>query len=426
MDNVDDILRKETGGPLIIRAPEETADDVALENMIEQYREDTRSVVKFYRAVRGEPDALLEEIPPSEFDFIRMARRYGRGNYRVKVYSPKEGELGKIRLTLCVNRTERYEGEIDQPQAISVTSANANNANDAMAQALLGMGQLMSQGFEQLGKLVVASNPKENSIADMLNNMVLMRRALGIEVGNGGGAAGMKEYVDMLRQGIDMGRDMSGGNSEDNVNSMLRLGEKVLPSLAEMASKAMDRRPVTVARPALAKPATVPIFNAADVESHTVDELGVHTITMKNGDAFTGPDGNTWTPATTVNMGGTVSQKTQQEEVGMFGINKYSPFKGQIAQLVDVVERNNTTDPYAYAIVLLDNLPEMAVDTILSDEKLVDNLADVDPRVNQHRKWFEDMALNLKELTTEEPGDTVLNHVPKPVLTLVGGSDKTS
>jgi hypothetical protein len=382
MNDILDILDKQTGaGLMTIEAPPTTPDEMALDNMIEQYGTESRAVVKFYRVARGETDALLEQLPPAEFEFLHMAKKYGRGSYRVKVYAPDPNRDG--RLVLRVNQQERYEGEVSSPVVMPAQSQQSSG-NDALAMAIANMGKMMNDSILQLGALMVNNQAKAPDMADMLQNMVMMRQAMGIDnQPQSGGVGGMSEMIGLLKQGIDLGRDMGGNSPEDNVGAMLRLGEKVLPSLAGLAEKAMQNRPSTSA-PIVRRALPTPALPADHPES---EQLLTQVITHPQG------------------------------ESELFGLNKYSPFKGQIAQLVDVVERNNQTDPYAYAVMILDNMPDVAVNIILADINLVNNLAEVDPRVYQHREWFNQLALDLKELTTEEEPGTVTTHVSERVPT---------
>jgi hypothetical protein len=382
MDGIMDILDKQTGaGMMTIDASPTTPDEMALDNMIEQYGTESRAVVKFYRVARGETDALLEQLPPAEFEFLHMAKKYGRGSYRVKVYAPDPNRDG--RLVLRVNQQERYEGEVAAP-VVMPAHTQQGSGNDALAMAIANMGKMMNDSILQLGALMVNNQSKAPDMSEMLQNMVMMRQAMGMDSQpQAGGMGGMSEMIGLLKQGIDLGRDMGGNAPEDNMGAMLRLAEKTLPSLAGLAEKAMQNRPSAPAAAvhrALPNP-TLPADHPESVQSLT--------------QVVTHPQG----------------------ETEMFGINKYTPFKGQIAQLVDVVERNNQTDPYAYAVVLLDNLPDVAVNIILADTNLVNNLSEVDPRVNSHREWFNQLALDLKELTTDEEPSTVDTHVSERVPT---------
>jgi hypothetical protein len=358
--------------------PTQTVDEFALDSIIEQYGEESRAMVKIYRVEKGETDALLEEVEPSGFEFIHFARKHGRGTYRIKVYAPNE--FGKP--VMKVNKLERYAGAVDA----AIIPAQADGST-----AVMELAKTMLQGFEKLGALIVQTQtPAVDPAAQrraMLEEMALMRDmfapAASIQP-----VQSMESMMALFRQGLEMGQGMTGEPAEGMAGFMQAIKPLVEP-LGRIVENITAKQAMTPAAPraALAAPVARPDVAAPG------------------------------SPATEYQQEATTQESNDMNLAAL----KYRPFKQYIDQLVATVERNPNTDPYAYACMILDNLPDDALNVILADDKLIDNFASIAPGVTTHRAWFDDLAKELHDLTKPEEPDTVASNVPdKPIEPPVG------
>lgn len=359
-----------------------SADEVALESLMEQFGDNQTAVLKFYRVEKGQADALIEEMTPSEFDFAALGRRHGHGTYRVKVYvkDPMHG-----RFVLKANPTMRYAGAVDQQAA----AGPLTQRNDGLGE----LAQAMVTGFQELGKLIVQSsqanhvNP-EDVRRGVLQDMAAMKELFGNN-GGGGQAGSFAEMFSILQQGIDMGKSINPENPPEGMTAFMKAIEPLTPALGSIVERALSPKPAAPRLPMRPNPVTpgLPGFTQP-VET----PAGPETASQPAAPAAAQP----------------------MEETEMFGFNRYTAFSQQIGMLVEVAKNNPETDPYAYAVLLLDAVPPQYVDMLLKDEKLVDNLAAVNPEVNHPgiRTFFEAVVSEVRELTKPEPEADNPPHVP--------------
>lgn len=343
----------------------ESLDDTAVEDLIGQYSDAEASVVKFYRVTKGEKDALLEEVAPSDFNFISLARRHGRGEYRIKLYVPNPEDGG--RLTLRVNRPERYEGAVDTPTPVAPVATPGAQIDPAT------LGAAIAQAVVAGLAPVLQQQQAAPSRADFLKEIAAMK-ALFTPDTLPQQSGGVEAMLGLFMKGMEMGRDMN--IPEDGLASFASLAKPLVGPLAEIAGDYAAKMRSNPAPPATPAQSATPALPSPKAD---------------NAEAVTQP-------------------KTPQEGEQMFGINRYTPFKQQIDYLVNVFKRNPHTDPTAYAVVVLDEMPPVAVDAILADPKLINNFIEVNPDVAHFRLQFEAMLAEMRAIVSGDDGsdETVL------------------
>jgi len=339
--------------------PTQAVDDIALDNLIEQYGDETRAMVKIYRVEKGEPDALVDQMEPSGFEFLHFAKKHGRGTYRIKVYAPNE--FGKV--VMKVNKLERYEGAVEA----AIVPPQPGNSDAVMA-----LADAMLKGFEKLGALIVQTQtPTVDPAAQrrvMLEEMALMRDMFAPNPATAQPVQSLDSMLSLFQKGLELGQGMNPAEPAEGMAGFLQaikpfaepLG-KIVENIASKQTAAPAPQPARVAlQPPVARP------DAVETRS---------------------------------------PESQPPEDPEMFASLKYRPFKNYIDQLVAVVQNNPETDPYAYACMILDNVPNEALEILLADGQMVDNFIKVSPAVADHRVWFDELAKELHELTKpEEPG----------------------
>jgi len=329
----------------------QSTDDAALEDLVSQYDESEKSVVKFYRCTKGEKDELLEELLPSDFNFVRLAKQYGRGEYCIKVFVPDENSGG--RLVMRINRREKYGGPVEEPKPVWSPAARAEPIDAA------ALGTAIAQAVVSGIVPLIHHQEAPQSRKEWLQEMMLLRDMFKSEAPSAPGM-NFESLMGIFQKGIEMGQTM-----EAPADGPLAFFNAVRPLVEPLADLVKNAAAVKVATPAINPPALP-------------------------------------SPAPTAAPGVSTHLPTP-EASDMFGINRYTPFKQHIDALVGVFKRNPHTDPYAYAVLLLDELPDAGVDMMLNDDKLIDRLAEVNPEVNHLRPHFEALLLGVRELVVPEP-----------------------
>lgn len=87
-------------------------------------------------------------------------------------------------------------------------------------------------------------------------------------------------------------------------------------------------------------------------------------------------------------------------------------FRAQLAVMLRGAERNS--DPIGYATVICDQIDETLLRGLIDAPQFVEVLAGVDPRVLDHREWFEELRQEVR---------AILDQPPEPEAEAVDGSD---
>lgn len=344
----------------------ETPDDIAIENLMSEFASVTLAEVKTYRVL---PNNKLEYIcaqHPNEFRFDDLRDEYGGGKFRVFIYGIEDGKK-VLKASPQFDVAKPREKPMQQFQ-------QQNNGNSDMAQimasAMQGLGQMMMQGFEGMGKLIAESRPAATAPVDpmvmqqqFLQQMVTMKQLFDkpapVEDKNI-----LEKSLDMLQRGIEMGKGMSEVRGEASSTDVLletvkSLGPVFMQGMAMNAASHQQHAPQTQHQPQ-AQQLAPPIPPAAPGQNN--------------------------------------QQTTHQESEDMGFIQKQRLQMG-LNFLVDAAMRD--LSPITYAELTLDMLGDDEVDTILNTENVLDHLAQIDPRINNHKLWFESLLKELKELLPE-------------------------
>lgn len=247
-----------------------------------------------------------------------------------------------------------------------ITIANPVN-NTALATPQDSVTQsLINQMREMQNQLIAIANEKStggNSRKEMLEEMLMYKQLFGSESKSSGGMREMLDMVEGLKQlGVNIG---VGGESEDS--GWGGLAEKMLPLLGAV----LTPQPAPIINTVQANPAPRP---APQQKQPT--------------------------------------QNTGKNQMLMF-------LKMGLAQLVNAAAKNS--DPYDYATLVMDNVPQEALKEFFTQPDLT-KLEALDSRVSNYSEWFSLLGEHIKyrlgmpstvagdydeELTEDEDGHNI-------------------
>jgi hypothetical protein len=183
-----------------------------------------------------------------------------------------------------------------------------------------------------------------------------------IQASNKGKGGSEEGAVNMLLKGLELGKELGGGDA-----SMLDVAREGLHALGPLLEQDRATKAAQHAQqPALLAP---PSPGAATAAAPTA----------------------------------AAAQPQQGDSVGL--VQQINWLRVQLKALV--LQASRDKDPELYAEVLLDNLPDFItpeeIKARLSDPGAVEQLAQLDARVRQYPKWFEEFRAALVALLTDEP-----------------------
>lgn len=339
-------------------------EDVALANLLADIGGiDSESRVNVYRALQSKGmkgGAYLFSCHPAEFSLDKLRDAYGGGDYRVHVRS--NGRL-------VANQLVSIE-EAKKPQPDIIMPARTDSSD------VTKLGELMMQGFQQLGQLVAQSVGRPQSDAsqtrrELLQDMVTMKQLFGDS------RSDPSSIMEMFLRGVEFAKgDGSPPPGESTATDVLL--EAMRTFGRPIAEAAMSQLPKAGALPqvgVMAAPGAVPpLPNPAPEQSPqpaaaNPDQLSEHDNMMR-----------------------------------MY-----------VAMLVNLAREQR--DPSLYAELILDQAPENMIEQILALPDVTEYLAKWAPEVRRHREWVESLKAEIVQLLQE---DSASDTVPSHPLTIEG------
>lgn len=161
-------------------------------------------------------DVYIDRFPASEFSLENLKSRWGAGRYKISVYNSGGAGLATRKVITIAK----------DPTAITAVTAPAPVATD-----LTPILQTMQQGFKEMINVMMQSQPKQVSRAEMLQEMAIMREMFAPAPG---AAPQQFNPVEMMKLGIEMAQGGGGGDGNNSwVNKMLEtFGPALAPALA--------------------------------------------------------------------------------------------------------------------------------------------------------------------------------------------------
>jgi len=336
-----------------VRTDEIIPEDLAILNILAELGQTgSDAMVSVYRAeaLKGfKGGAFLFSCLPDEFTLEKLRDEYGGGAYRIHVRA--NGGIVANRL-VSVEEPKRPKTEIPTSPPADVTTP------------ITAMTQAMIAGFENLGKLIVAAQPQQQSRADMLKEMLMYKELFAAPQSSQGNP------LDLVRQGMELAKEFGAGGGKETGTADIVMGllETFGKPIAEAVSAAQAQQKIN--QPPLAVPQGPHIAPALSGPA-IIAPIPTHPAIMSD------------TP--------TVDGDTMQA------------MKGYINFLIAQAQAGN--DVFTYAGMILDQAPPEQVDQFIDRPDWLDFLAQFEPNVKAHELWFSQLRAAIKELLTEESGD---------------------
>jgi len=342
-------------------SPEETPDDVAVDNLLLDFKGMESAEVRIHRVLPNNKYSYIETVHPSEFRFDDLRDKHGGGNFRLYVYGLDED--GRKQLRAAPYFTVEKPKETITPQ---VMQQNTSDIAQVVAQSMAGLGQLMTQGFENIGKLIIQNQqPQIDPMImqqNMLQNMLTMKQLIGGDQKPVEQPGALEKALEMLQKGMELGKGLSEVKGEANTTDVLLevIRNFGPPLMAGMAQQQAARPPMqpTQQTPAPPIPPVPPLQPSA-------------------------------------------SNQPVPESDDMNMIQKQRMKMG-VQFMVDAAKQN--LDHLTYANLVLDTLSDEEIDALFFNPEVdpIKVLAEVNPEVAQYHEWFSGVVNEVRNALTDE------------------------
>jgi hypothetical protein len=328
-------------------------DDVALGNVLAELGADGADVkVNVYQLDEKKQRAFVGSFLPGDFSQELIQAQFGPGTYAVEVRRDKKW-LRKTTIRIAAPRAG--------------VSLSANTAQSAAPSDNSKIFEAMQNGFREMGSqfaaalsTLAANQPKAKSTLEMLQEMQMMQQILGGAAPKGPDPMAIFEMATTIASKLTP-REGDAGAGEIILEAIKNFG----PVLQNAASaNANPAPPVPVPAPVLpSSPTPVPPRAA--------------------------PGQN----------------QTEQDQTEMMK-------RVYMNMLIGNAQVEN--DPMTYASMALDTVGEVAALEFINAPGWFEKIVEYDSRAANYRPWFEQLRLDIIELTRETPGDINAGNVITP------------
>lgn len=336
--------------PAFVADTEDDPPDIELLNVIADLGGiDESARLNVYRATaeRGlKGGAFLYSCLPADFSREELLRNYGAGQYRVHVRS-----AGRILRNVLITLEEARNS--DGGSLVKSQSVGELTHISKLIEA-------MQTGFGQLSQLIVQVNqvpqfdPNE-ARRSLLQDMLSMKQILGTD-NNQNNA---DKSIEMVMKGIELAREIT---PRDGATSSMDILLEGLKTFGKPIAEA------TLAR--MNQPMHAPIEQPVPLASLNAVQNPPHQLPMN-------------------------SPLSEDEKMSMM-------LKMYASQLVN--QAKNERDPYVYANLLLDSLPEDRIDqlTAMSDAQLFGFIQELNPEAANYKLWMLEFIDQVREILTPD------------------------
>lgn len=330
--------------------------DAQMDRIFEEFGGDDRDTEFKINVKRAIPDKGVTEhcfsCTPAELPIIdRIQEQYGPGVYQIWIY--KDGKIFK-----------RRNLHIAKPVKSAYTPPHLQGNNSDIPDVVRVMLENQQRQMEQFQEIISRNqNPIQHPIAPAFNPMEMMGGMMGMMVQ-------MKEFmggnnqgngIDTLLKGMEIMKDFQGSDKETNI---LDVAKEFLPNILDVTKTLSQNQGTFQSSPSLGP--------------------------QISGDGKTQPNIN---PESRINGEGNENMNPRMIMI-----------KTQLNNLVNKASQN--ADPVLYADFIIDNVPEDQIRSFLGQPDSLDQLARIDPRVNQFLPWFTNLKMEIMTvLDVEEYSD---------------------
>jgi len=344
----------------------DTTEDQMLSSLLADLGSDASSGVTVYQVQPpgGKPydkPAYMFKTTPDAFNLDELRDEYGGGKFRL--YISKNGKLYK-NISVNVAPPKNYGKNYEEPK-----KDNTETMSNMFMQFMEKQDQKNNEMMQMMFQMITAlagnrNNNNEFGPKDMMQIMVQMKEFLG---GNPQQGQSTKEQMEMLFKGIELAKDMGGGD-----DSAVSLIKETMRTFGGPLAKAVDQ------------------YN--ETQKKQIDRIN-HQTQMAPAPV------RQHIPTQQGNINQT--EKTGNEEMNVLKMAIKPNIKMLLAQA------KSQKDPQLYAEVLVDQIPDAFFDQFVSyvmDDNLVNNLVEIEQEVANYKSWFESLHTEIKGVLEDIAG----------------------
>lgn len=394
----------------------------AIMNVLEQIPdEDTNARVMVYRVRPEGGDAFLFEKTARDFaskdgGAAFILRQYGGGEYRIRVYRKVQqmGLNGLPFMRQAIAAIRKIYLEEPRVQEVEVRPDQNNLALAALTETMMRGQQETREMIAALANgmkeaiTVIATRPEpqrepQKTTADILNEMLLMKKVMGLDNPQTKEpvslAQQMKEILGLTREVREMVEDDT--PPADEMTGLMKMGSQVL----ELIKANQQGQPIVLS-PEQQK-ALIAQQQQQQQPARRVNPVPVP------------PPVKQLPPGTVLQPSQPAPSANIQEQIAQLngGQDMLSMLSVAVHQLVGAAERNS--DPYAYAVTLLDQVGAETLEKFLGAPDWFESLVAINPKVAENAEWFNELKVELTSVIQQEREDEAAD------LQEAGNGDKT-
>lgn len=332
-----------------------------LQMMMAELAGNTSSSVTVYRTGKGQPRAYVFKCTPDAFSLDVLRDKYNGGEFQL--FITKNGQLWKNKTVFVEPPQTRAE-----PTPPAVPDGLALLREDMRKQA-----EMMTNVL----KTLAAPPPAPRPLLEGVNLMELVQSAGALLAmlrppAPPPSSVPVESSINLLMKGFELAREMKADAGGDGDTSLLGIVKELVKS--PMLGAAIQAAAAAVPQQPQMRPVQPRIPARAPA-----------------------PPAATATPPT---------PPAAPAQPSFAGETVHPMMKMYLGQLV--AKAAEQSDPGIYADLILDNLDEASIQLLLNAQPTaVDALAQHDPRVLEHREWFEELANILAEALAPDEGPAV-------------------
>ena len=324
------------------------ADEDQLEQLLADMPRSHNSAVSIYRLGANRKHSFLFSTVPGEITFpallAKLRDEYEGGDFRVH---------GRAGGKLVFNEFVSVEAPKKKPVSefdIEAMVRQRIEGNRSPSNDIAMLASTLQQGFLELGKLIVNNAPRvnESDLEERFMNRMLQMKSLFQPEKPVDNSIGIETFL----KGVEFSRTLADGAAEATEMSVLK---EAIQTVGPVIMQAMAQPKVS---------ATAPITRPPQLAPRPVAVPGVAIPSMQTMDA-------------------------QLDE------NMKALMGWYINRLVKAAAAES--DPYAYAVQILDEFDEAKIREFITNDGAFDRIVALVPEAANYRQWFIDLKVEIQD-----------------------------
>jgi hypothetical protein len=337
----------------------EGSPDVALETALMQIGQDTENCARviIYRIIKEAGKSVeewLHETNPADFSeggLAGIAREWGAGTYRVRIFIPGENGFRSNKVI-----------RLAAPKETGIQAAQA-----AQSAGITELAGVMMSGFQKLGEMIAVGQQKPAATEEDMLRKMAMYKELFAPAHQAMPAANpldsMTTMMEMFKQGMELGR--MGGGEPSSMDALMK-GLEVFGPIAQQIAAKQEPAPTA---------------------AHNQNQHAAGAALLAQ-------------PASPLH-----SNPSEQPDMNV----RAMMLKQALSFLISQAKKG--ADPYTYANVVMDQLDDDELSSLINRPDWLDWLASVNPDVKapEVSPWFVKLHEEIVSLLTEPPEESISN-----------------